>query len=51
MSVQVRKIKTERTKPRKKPWRVPETAYVGQDDVQVRRKPKFGQPSDRFTVE
>ncbi|KAJ7907935.1 hypothetical protein B0H13DRAFT_1879156 [Mycena leptocephala] len=29
MSVQVRKIKTERTKPRKKPWRAPETARDG----------------------
>jgi hypothetical protein len=51
MSVQVREIKTKRTKPRQKPWRAPETVHVRQDDVQVRRKPKFGQPSDRFTIE
>ncbi|KAJ7849878.1 hypothetical protein B0H13DRAFT_1905986 [Mycena leptocephala] len=44
MSVQVREIKIKRRKPRRKRARAPET-------VQVRRKPRFCQPSDRFTAE
>ncbi|KAJ6536505.1 hypothetical protein B0H10DRAFT_2246340 [Mycena sp. CBHHK59/15] len=48
MSVQVREIKTKRGKVRRKRSRAPETVQVREDNVQVRRKPKFGQPSDRF---
>jgi hypothetical protein len=43
MSVQVREIKIKRRKPRWKRARAPEI-------VQVRRKPRFGQPSNRFIV-
>ncbi|KAJ7852175.1 hypothetical protein B0H14DRAFT_2581020 [Mycena olivaceomarginata] len=46
MSVQARQIKTKRKKLRRKRTRAPKTVQVRQDEVQVRLKPKFGQPSD-----
>jgi hypothetical protein len=48
MSEQVREIKNKRRKVRRKCWHAPKTVEVREDNVQVRRKPKFGQPSDPF---
>jgi hypothetical protein len=45
VQLQVRQIKTKRRKPRQKRSRVPKTVQVRQDEVQVRGKPKFDQPS------
>ena len=42
MSEQVREIKNKRSKVRRKRWRAPKTVEVHEDNVQVRRKPKFG---------
>ncbi|KAJ7931808.1 hypothetical protein B0H13DRAFT_2263554 [Mycena leptocephala] len=42
MSVQVREIKTKRTKPRQEPWRAPATVGVRQDEVQTTGAPQFG---------
>ncbi|KAJ7883097.1 hypothetical protein B0H13DRAFT_1890537 [Mycena leptocephala] len=50
MSVQAREIRNKRRDPRRKQLRAPKTVQVRQDKVQVRRKPKSGEPSDRFTV-
>ncbi|KAJ7899013.1 isoprenoid synthase domain-containing protein [Mycena leptocephala] len=50
MSVQAREIRNKRRDPRRKRLHAPKTVQVRQDKVQVRRKPKSGEPSDRFTV-
>ncbi|KAJ7932986.1 hypothetical protein B0H13DRAFT_1856596 [Mycena leptocephala] len=51
MSVQAREIKIKRGNPRRIRSRAPETVQVRRHEVQVRCKPKYGQPSDGFMVE